>query len=85
MLNLLNIWLIRTLKMFQWFLYSVQVFMAKNELNGVSSEPETRSTWNAKYYDVLETNYSTEISPHFFMMGHNYKCHKKQFLRVSKT
>ena len=59
--------------------------MAKNELNRVSFEPETRSTRNAKYYDVLETNYSTEISPHFFMMGHNYKCHKKHFLRLSKT
>ena len=38
-------------------------------------EPETRSNRKAKYYNVLQTNYSAKISP-CFSMGYNFKCHK---------
>ena len=49
----------------------------------VSFEPETRSSRNAKYYNVSQTNYSTEISP-YFPMGYKFKCHKNTvFLRVT--
>ena len=51
-----------------------------------------RSNRNAKYYSVLQTNYSTKISPDF-SMGYNYKCHKSTFyglnihspVRISKN
>ena len=48
----------------------------------VSFEPETRSNRNAKYYYVLQTNYSTKTSP-YFSMGYNFKCHKNNFYRLT--
>lgn len=45
-------------------------------------EPETRSKRNTKYYCMLQTNYSTKISP-YFSMGYNFKCHKNTFYRLT--
>ena len=45
-----------------------------------SFEPEKISNRNAKYYNVLQTNYSTKISP-YFSLAITVKAIKKKTMR----
>ena len=57
---------------------------AKNKLNwGFVWARNEIETWrNTKYCCMLQTNYSTKISP-YFSMGYNFKCHKNTFYRLT--